>query len=436
MPNSPQGMQQVNLEVPGGMGDAKVSASRRLTVPSGFSIQVVARVAGARFMAVAPNGDVLVSQPGAGTIVRLVVKPGQAAQQNVFVSGLVMPHDMVFATVAGTTYLYVAVHDKVVRYAYTNGMIQASAAQTVVEGLPTGSSEDLRGSYAHYLKNIVISPDGSKLYVSVASETNADPKIDRPAMEGGSGVERGAIYEFNAAALGQKIAANAQPYARGVRNAEGLAFAPNSNDLWIAVMNRDDVRCPKGIDCTGDGKPDDGALIQSYVDKNPPDLIVKVKPGADYGWPYCNADPRAGVNNMPYLNDFENNADGKKFNCATAERATKGLGAHEAPLGLTFWRNGPAEFRNVMTVGLHGCWNCSTYVGYKVSYFPVNGGTIGAQRDLVTGWVTDTMNPGRKNCSEVQDKCWGRPVDMADMPDGSLLISDDYTGTIYRLYKK
>lgn len=415
--------QTVNLEMNGFAADGYLNANRKLKVPAGFGVQVYARVEKARFLAVAPNGDVLVSQPSTGSIVRVL----GGGKTNVFAGGMNEPHDMVFKTFGGTTYLYVSEADKVTRSIYQNGQEVRGDAQVIVGNLPNEeSSNQLRGAYQHALKNIAVD-DAGKLYISIASASNADPMMDpRASQPAGVAPERAAIYVYDANKTNQDASTGTR-FARGIRNAEGLAFAPGTQNLWIVGMGRDNVLNP------------DGQLVQSYVDNNPPEIVAQVKQGADYGWPFCNPTPVPGMNNLPATPDYENNRDGSKLDCAAVTRVEKGMQGHSAPLGLTFWTNGPAEYKNIMTVAQHGCWNCSKFFGYKVVFFTLGTGNAPSdEKELVSGWITDpnANKPGEGTCANYQNACWGRPVDMADMPDGSLLISDDLSGTVYRLYKK
>ncbi len=411
--SAPGASQSVTVKVPDGMNAAPFDQARKLTVPSGFAISVFARVDGARFMAVAPNGDVLVSQPGDGKVTLLRPREGQAPQSFTFASGLNRPHDLVFHEVSGKTYLYVSEQDKVGRYLYTKGDTGGQGREVVVTGLPGGGN--------HPLKNIAL--NGDQLYVSIGSSSNADPKDLQ------MNPKRAAIYVYSANKTNQP-ATSGTLFAQGIRNAEGLTFAPGSDKLWVVVNNRDNIAYPFHKDLTDDGKDDYGQVIQAYVNDHPPEEVIQVKQGANYGWPYCNPDPDSatGLSDMPFNHDAQNNPDGQTFDCtAKATRVDKGIHAHSAPLGVAFWTGGPGAYKNVMTTGLHGCWNCSKAFGYKVVFFPLlANGTLGDEADLVSGWVTD---PATK-------QQWGRPVDTLPMSDGSLLISDDGSGTVYRLYQK
>jgi glucose/arabinose dehydrogenase len=408
--------QSVRVIVPDrSMATPPFDIDRTLSIPPGFSIQVYARVDGARFMAVAPDGALLVSNPGAGTITLLRQNSNDSPRRSVFASGLHHPHDIVFHTVDRKTYVYIAESNRVIRAPYNNGETRIGAIEPVVNDLPDASSKDLKGRYGHQLKNIALN-DG-KLYVSIASTCNVC------ASDTESDPIRSAIYEYDADGNHRRL------YARGLRNAEGLAFKPGTNELWAVVNNRDNIGYPYHQSWNGDGKDDFGKVMQSYVDGHPPDVLTKVVDGGNYGWPFCNANPDHGLDNMPYDRDAQLNPDGSKLDCSKATPPTKGIAAHSAPLGLSFLQDSgmPEPYRNALVTALHGCWNCSKLNGHKIVLYPLDAnGNPGDAVDLVSGWVTDANKKQR----------WGRPVDAVPDKKGGLYISDDYSGTVYLLKKK
>ncbi|HEX7635197.1 MAG TPA: sugar dehydrogenase [Noviherbaspirillum sp.] len=407
----------VKLEVPAALSSAPFDSERALQVPPGFGIRLWARVTDARFLAAVPNGDVLVSVPDEGRIVLLRERVGDVPQAFDFATGLHNPHDMVFHSIGAAMYLYVAESNRITRSIYQNGDTLRAASETVAANLPDDSTPELRGTYGHQLKNIALGPD-HKLYVSIASTCNAcvEDTVSTPV--------RGAIYQYNADGSGARL------FASGIRNAEGLDFIPGTNNLWMAVNGRDQVRAPLPIDVNGDGVSDLGQIVAQYVDGNPPEQFTLVRDGANYGWPFCDSVPTTTMSNLGLLPDFELNRDGVNFNCANATPSSKGIRAHSAPLGLSFLHNSnvPAAYRKGAVIALHGCWNCtSLHAGYKVIYFPFDdAGNAGTESDLVTGFVTD---PDAR-------ALWGRPVDAIADTKGNLLISDDYAGAIYQLYPK
>ncbi len=406
----------VPVEVPASMRGWPFDVPRSLVVPPGFRVAVYARVPGARFMAVAPNGDLLVSNPGAGAV--YLVRPGADGgdpQVSTWAAGLYRPHDIVFHTLGGRTWVYVAEGDKVARYAYADGDAVGRGREVVVAGLPSGSLPELQGAYGHELKNVAL--HGDRLYVSIASATNNDPSdiLATPV--------RAAVYEYAADGSG-----GGRLYAKGLRNAEGLAFVPGTSRLWVTVNQRDNIAYPRHDDFDGDGRDDYGRVMQAYVDNHPPEAFTAVVDGGNYGWPYCHPDPDtpAGVDDMPFERDVQTNADGARLDCASASRVSKGIQAHSAPLGLTFLQqtNAPEPYRGGALVALHGSWNRSTKTGYKVVHFAwdAGAGLPGAETEFVAGWATANTQ-------------WGRPVDVAVAPDGGIYVSDDYSGTIYRVVR-
>ncbi|MDB5798056.1 MAG: sugar dehydrogenase, partial [Paucimonas sp.] len=386
---------------------------RMLQVPAGFSIEVAARVPDARFMALAPNGDLLVSTPSRDEIILLRADSKGGMQTSTFASGLRQAHDMVFHALDGVMWLYVAQTNRITRAPYTPGDTRMQESQVVVDNLPDASTPELKGSYGHALKNIAL--NGNKLYVSIASTCNAcaSDTVAEPV--------RGAIHEYDAGGRG-----SGRLFARGVRNAEGLAFRPGTNELWVVVNNRDNIAYPYHKDFDGDGASDYGKVLPSFVDRNPPELLLKVRDGGNYGWPFCNSNPDGGLDDMPYERDVELNANGSRLDCSKLDRPAKGLPPHSAPLGMSFLpsKDLPPALAGKLAVALHGCWNCTSLVGNKVVLYALDrNGRVGAESDFVSGWVIDARKKQR----------WGRPVDVISDGKGGFYISDDYAGAIYRL---
>jgi glucose/arabinose dehydrogenase len=384
------------------------NTARYLSIPADFEISVYTRINTARFMAITPDGNLLVSVPGEGKV-KLVksVTSGDPVVSD-FVSGLNQPHDMVFHVINDTTYLYISEQNQINRYVYHTGDATGKNRKVIIFNLPDASLPELKGAYAHALKNIALDPN-HHLYVSIASSCNAcveDTKSD-PV--------RGAVYIYNADGT------NGRLFARGIRNAEGLAFLPGTNTLWAVVNNRDNMVYPYN-DNTGNY----GKTITSFVDNNPPDEFIRVGDGNDFGWPFCNPDPRQGLDNMPFIQDYDLNKDGSVSDCSKMTRVQKGIQAHSAALGLLFLQNTafPSQYRKAALVGLHGSWNRAVKTGYKVVYFPWDTTSQAplTQIDLVRGFLNSDSS-----------QVFGRPVDIAVSPQGDLFISDDYSGTIYKL---
>jgi glucose/arabinose dehydrogenase len=399
---------RVNVEVPPSMRTGAFASNRTLLVPPGFRISVLARVPGARFLAVAPNGDIFVSQPGAGKVLVLRERPGADLQTFEFASSLRLPHDIVFHPINGIMYVYIAESNQISRTVYWQGDVTARALQPIITNLPDGSTPELQGPHAHALKNIVLDRN-HKLYLSNASTCNA---CVRDAL---TNPIRGSIYQYNADGTGRRL------FARGIRNAEGLAMLPGTDELWVVVNGRDEILYPRQ-DATGDYKK----LVRSYVDNHPPEIFTRVREAGDYGWPFCNPtqDSPSGFDDMLLENDVEADPE-LTANCSTRDRPTRGIQAHSAPLGLSFLHESffPVEYRFGAVVALHGSWNRSQPTGYKVIYLPWNSGSNRPEApiDLVSGWL------------DVSNNVWGRPVDAVPDAAGNLLISDDASGTVYRL---
>lgn len=234
-------------------------------------------------------------------------------------------------------------------------------------------------SGGHSTRNVIFNRDGSKVYVAVGSRSNVSVESDEP--------KRAAITEMNPDGSGQRI------FASGLRNPVGLAWNPADGTLWTAVNERD-------------GLGDD--LV--------PDYITEVRRGGFYGWPYSyigrNVDPRR-KGERPDL-------------VAKAIVPSVLIQAHAAALGLVFY-NGkmfPEKYRGGAFVALHGSWNRANRTGYSVIHVPFrNGKPLGGYDDFAIGWAPD---PASKTV-------WGRPVGLLVLPDGSLLVSDDGAGVIWRV---
>jgi glucose/arabinose dehydrogenase len=396
--------QEVPVDVPAQFGTDELATKHTLTVPRGWSASVYAKVPAARFMAITPDGNLLVSQPGPGTV--SLVKPaadGRTGETGMLLTGLRQPHDMVFHTVGGQQYLYLSESNRISRYPWAKGDTPGPQ-QVLIDNLPDASTPELRGRYAHALKNIALGPD-DKLYVAIASTCNVC------AGDATSDPERGAIYVYNADGTGRRL------FAHGLRNAEGLAFAPDGTSLWAVVNNRDNLPIPAT-----------GQVVPSYVDNHPPEEFVHVTDGAFFGWPYCNPTPDSPsrYRKMPVERDHDTNADGH-IDCGTVTPVDMGMPAHTAPLGLTFLTGArvPALVRGGAAVPQHGSWNRTAPAGYKVVWFPWQAdGRPGDQQDLISGWSTAAATAAAP--------AWGRPVDAALTPDGALLVSDDKNGVVYR----
>lgn len=372
------GLASVLVQVPDRFAQAPLDEPRHALIPAGWTIEVIARAPKARMAAFAPDGALLISVPATGQV--LTVRP----DQRTLLDGLEQPHGLFFA---GPT-LYVAESHQIDAYDYVDG--QALNRRTVAGGLPDAKSPDLHGAYAHALKSVVVGSDGA-VYFSIGSTGNISAE-DRDATP-----PRATIMRVSPGG------GPAAPFATGVRNGTGLALAPDGS-LWTAVNNRDNVADPQG------------RVRQAYVDDHPPESVAKLTPGRELGWPYCNPDgpPPAG-----FIRDMQTNADGAQMDCAALAPVEQTLGAHSAPLGMSFAElpgYGPGAL-----VGVHGSWNRRSPQAPEVSFFGWEDGTLGPQQTLVGGFQADDGSR------------WGRPVAAVTGPDGVVYITDDYAGAVYRL---
>ncbi|MEP7344052.1 MAG: PQQ-dependent sugar dehydrogenase [Gemmatimonadaceae bacterium] len=339
----------------------------RLNAPQGYTVETFATLAHPRLMAVGPNGVVYVSQPSSGQVTRLVDADGNgvAETQDVVASGLDRPHGL--AVKDG--WLYVANSGSVVR-------VKLDAA-----GKSTGSLEkiaEFSSGGGHWSRTVIFGPDG-KMYVAIGSTCNiCEEKSD----------ERAAVLRFDA------DGSNRHLFAKGLRNAVGMAVHPRTGEIWVTQNERDNL------------EPEHEDL--------PPEEINILKDGSDYGWPYCHSD---GVPNPEYK-------DTKR--CPGTVPPALKMQAHSAPLGITFLDRAtklPADVRGDALVAFHGSWNRNAPTGAKVVRIRVKDGKPTGYEDFLTGW------------QEANGKRWGRPVDVLVHADGSVLISDDQAGVIYRVFK-
>jgi glucose/arabinose dehydrogenase len=354
-----------------------------------------------RWLYVLPNGDVLVAESRAparpedsggikGWVMQLLMKragavgpsadritllrdqdgDGVIETRGVFLDGLRSPFGMALVGSA----LYVANTDALVRFPYEKGQTRIEQpGETVVE-LPAGPIN------RHWTKNVVASPDGLRLYVTVGSNSNV--------AENGMAAEEGraAIWEIDPATGNHRI------YASGLRNPVGLAFEPETGALWTTVNERDEL----GSDLV-------------------PDYMTAVRAGAFYGWPYSYFGDHVDSRVEPPRPDL----------VAQAVVPDYALGAHTASLGLAFADGAeslPAALRNGAFVGQHGSWNRRPPSGYKVVFVPFQGGRpAGAPIDVVTGFLS------------ADGEALGRPVGVAIDRHGALLVADDVGNRIWRV---
>jgi glucose/arabinose dehydrogenase len=360
-----------------------------------------------------PDGDLLVSEPGQGEVVELV--PGATAQaaptERTVLSGLTQPQGLAFTRIEGHWVLYVGQSDQIDRYNWAGGAVVGG--QTVIAGsLP---DQDSTGDDVHRPKDVVVAPNGA-VYFNVSSSSNATPD-DRSMTP-----PRAVIMSANADGSDLHVVET------GVRNGEGLAVAPDGI-VWTAVNNRDNIAYP--FHRSYDGNNDAfGQIIQAYVNDHPSDEVVPVTQGRDLGWPYCNPDPdlaapAGSYANVPFAPDALTNPAGTNLDCATLPPIQVALAAHSAPLGLTFLEGTkvPDPWSGGAVVAVHGSWNRQPPQEPAVMWmaWDANDKTLLPAVTLVAGFQN---SDGSR---------WGRPVDAVAGPDGSLYVSDDTAGAIYRL---
>jgi glucose/arabinose dehydrogenase len=397
----------------GGTQASPFDKGRKLQAPPGWSVTVWARVPSARLLAWTPDGQLLVSRPKFGDVVAL--KPGQGGSvpaQRTLIDGLTQPHGLAFQ---GDT-LYVAESDQIDSFTYRAG--ELAGRRVVAGGLPDAKSPELGGHYAHALKSVAVGKDGA-LYFSIGSTGNVSAE-DREATP-----ERASILRVPPGGGQPEV------FARGVRNGTGLAIDPDGS-VWTAVNNRDNTEFPHDTDYDGDGDSDKGRVIVGYVNDHPIEPLARLREGRDLGWPYCNPDPdlRPGERRSPlsytvrpFVRDIASNPDGAKLDCEALPPVEQGMGAHSAPLGLSF-ATAPGlagEYGPGALVGVHGSWNRKPPRPPEVSFFAWREGTLGPQQTLLTGFQNEDGSR------------WGRPVMAVQGPDKAIYVSDDYAGAVYRV---
>lgn len=353
-----------------------------------------------RWLYVLPNGDVLVAetnkppQPEAAKgikawVMGLVMKragagvasanrirllrdtdgDGVADVRSVLQEGLNSPFGMALVG----QHLFVADTDAVRRFVYADGDTHLTSAGVKVVDLPAGAVNH------HWTKNLIASQDGTKLFVTVGSNSNVAER--GMAAEAG----RAAIWEVDIASGSQRV------YAFGLRNPNGLAWEPGSGVLWTVVNERDNL----GNDLV-------------------PDFMTSVQDGAFYGWPYSYFGQHVDQRVQPPRPDL----------VAQARVPDYALGAHTASLGLV-WSQGntlPAAFANGMFIGQHGSWNRQVHSGYKVIFVPFKDGQpSGLPLDVLTGFLSE------------DGKAYGRPVGVAVDKQGALLVADDVGNVVWRV---
>lgn len=343
--------------------------------PAGFTVTKFAdSLQHPRWIYVADNGDVFVAETDKDKSANRITLFRDENKDGVPEVRSVFLDELnsPFGMYAKGNCFYVANTDGVMQYAYTPGNNAIIHPGKQIVSLPGGPR--------HWTRNIIGNAEGTKLYVAVGSSSNVGE--NGPDKE----IRRATILEISANGLIEKV------YASGLRNPVGMAWAPGTQTLWTVVNERDEL---------GDD------LV--------PDYLTSVKEGGFYGWPYSyfgqHVDPRV-KDTAPEL-------------VKRAIVPDYSLGAHTASLGLAFYKgNFPAKYNGGAFIGQHGSWNRSLFSGYKVVFVPFSGGKpSGKAEDFLTGFIAD----------ETKNTVYGRPVGVAVMKDGSLLVADDGGNKIWRV---
>jgi glucose/arabinose dehydrogenase len=372
-----------------------------LNVPEGFKAEMIAGgFKEPRVIRTAPNGDLFVADSGANEIRVLRYKNGATtpAENTVFASGLDQPYGIAFYPLGpDPKWVYVANTGSVVRYPYENGDLKATgAAQSIVASLPTGY---------HWTRDLAFSPDGNTLYVSVGSGSNIAEEVKglpqggidafaqshAPGAMWGEEQNRADVLAFNPDGSDMRV------YAAGLRNCSGMTVQPATGNLWCVVNERDELG-----------------------DNLPPDYATHVAEGGFYGWPWyyigANPDPRDPLK-------------GQRPDLAGQVTVPDVLfQPHSAPLNIAFYDGNsgteafPAAYQGDAFVAMHGSWNRDARTGYKIVRLMFQDGKpTGEYQDFITGFVVS------------DGQVWGRPVGVAVGHDGSLYITEDGAGTIWRV---
>jgi glucose/arabinose dehydrogenase len=345
--------------------------------PPGFKVNLYAEgLNHPRELRAAPNGDIFVSEMQNGSVVvfRGLKSDGTFEEKSEFATGLTQNFGIAFYPLGDNPkWVYIGNTNSVVRFPYKSGDLKASGpSETIVAELPKGGG--------HTTRDLAFSPDGSKLFVSVGSASNVNDPDTHP-----NETHRADILEFTPEGKFVKI------YAAGIRNPVGIAVNPVTGQLWCSVNERDEL---------GDN------LV--------PDYITSVKEDGFYGWPWY----YMGSHQDPRLTGKHPELNGKVLVPDVL------LQPHNASLELTFYegKQFPANYKGDIFAAEHGSWNKAVRAGYEVIRVPLDHGKAsGVYEDFLTGFV----NP--------DGTVWGRPVGVATLPDGSLLVSDDQYKAIWRV---
>jgi glucose/arabinose dehydrogenase len=366
-------------------------------VPDAFAVQTFAGgFKQPRTLRVAPNGDIFLSESGAGRVLMFRADAGgAAAKPEVFAENLDRPYGIVFHPPTDPRYVYVAAANQVVRYPYRSGTVKAAGpAEVIIRNIPTER---------HWTRDLAISRDGKRLFLAVGSASNLGvggmpdmtaENIRQHEKTHGRGAAWGKEQNRAVVRVFDPEGKSIRNYATGLRNCSGLAMQPGTDNLWCVVNERDHLG------------PD---LV--------PDHMVLLQEGAFYGWPWY------------YIGDNEDPAlKGKRPDLKGQARVPDVLfQSHSSALSVAFYDRDafPAEYRGDAFVALHGSHSRPDTTGYKVIRVRMKEGRpTGEYEDFMTGFVVDN------------DSVWGRPAGVAVTRDGALLVSDDANGTIFRVTRR
>jgi glucose/arabinose dehydrogenase len=351
----------------------------QIKLPPGFVIQLYADgVPNARQMALGDKGTLFVGSRTARRVYAVVDRDGDKKADQVYTiaTGLASPSGLAFRDGA----LYVGDISRVLRYDGIESKLESPPQPVIV-------SDKLPKETHHGWKYLAFGPDGM-LYVPVGAPCNI---CDRTGED-----ERFAtITRMKADGAGQEI------FARGIRNTVGFDWHPQTRELWLAENGRDEM---------GDNVPPD-ELLRAY------------KPGLHFGFPFCHG------------GDTPDPEFGAKRPCSEFEPPAMKLGAHVAAIGMKFYtgRMFPEEYRNQIFIAEHGSWNRSEPQGYRIMLVKLKGNKAVSYTPFAEGWLRGTRSSrGSRTIADA----WGRPADVLVMPDGSMLISDDEAGVVYRITYK
>jgi glucose/arabinose dehydrogenase len=345
-------------------------------VKAGFKVDLYANgLDEPREIKTAPNGDLFVAESNSGQIkiFRGITKDSKPEQTSTFATGLHEPFGIAFYPPGNNpTWVYIGNTNSLVRFPYKNGDLKASgSAETLIKDIPTGG---------HSTRDLAFSQDGKRMFLSVGSRSNVDDPDTHPREH-----NRANILEYTPDGKFVKV------YGAGIRNPVGIAIQPETGELWCSVNERD-------------------ALGDNLV----PDYITHVQEGGFYGWPWY------------YMGDHQDPRHEGKHPELKGKVIVPDvlLQPHNASLEMTFYEGNqfPQEYKGDIFAAEHGSWNKAERAGYEVIRVPLKDGkATGEYEDFVTGFVTP------------DGEVWGRPVGVAVAPDGSLMVSDDGSKSIWRV---